>query len=123
MGEVLIDVIRFVMVMTGLLFVVAIYRKAPSMWDRYLDAKERVARIHLEEKDRERQHAKELAADDYKARHNDRNILMVGQSELIAQVVESHKESLKIICDNLCKYRYPSEPEPRVEEPPNASIG
>lgn len=104
MNPVTMQVIQALMVLTAFVAVVGVYRKAPGMWDRYLDARERIARLHSEEKDKERAHQVATAADDYKARHADRNILMVGQSELVQQIMAGHERALRIIGETFCKF-------------------
>jgi len=101
--------IQVAMVLTGLGLVAFVYFRLPGMLAAWLATKERLAKLHGEERDRERQWQIQRDADDYKARHNDRNILMVGQSELIQQIMTGHERSLKIISESFCRYEKPCE--------------
>ena len=112
MNPVVVQVMEALWVLTAFVLVVGVYRKAPGMWDRWLEAKIMVHRIHAEEKDKDRLHHIAVAESDARMRHNDRNILMVGQAELLASVMAANKENLAIVCDGICRYpgRRPDDP-------------
>ncbi len=104
MNPIVVQVMEALWVLTAFLLVAAIYRKAPGMWDRWLEAKLSIHRIHAEEKEKDRMHHIAVAESDARMRHNDRNILMVGQAEFLNSVIAANKENLQIVCDGICRY-------------------
>lgn len=104
MTEWIVPVYQLLMVLTVLVLAVGVYQKAPAMFAAWIASKQQLAKLHADERERERQHQVAIAESDYKARHNDRNILMVGQSELVQQIMAGQEKALKIVSESVCKY-------------------